>query len=84
MFQQISLTDRSDTTTIGSCKAFCHFSPAACNVFVPDKANRQCYIGNTDSHNQIAVASTDALHMWESKGERYVHPDRTRMSRPCS
>ncbi len=68
VFQQLDFSSRGSSPSAMSCKAHCYFSSRPCTMFLADTTSRQCYLGNRDVLNELAVSFTDSLELFESKG----------------
>ncbi len=50
------------------CLSSCLFSPRPCTVYAYDGVG-MCYHGHRDSLNEISIAATQDLDIYESKGQ---------------
>ncbi len=68
IFTVFNMTSRVGEVANMTCKAHCYFSAAPCTMYVVDEANKNCYMGNRDTHNELSISLTDSFELFESKG----------------
>ena len=69
MFAKFNVSQRTPGLLAPTCKAHCYFSVHPCTIYAVDEVNLDCYMGNRDTHNEMTIALTDDLEIFESKGD---------------